>query len=515
MLFNSYIFLFVFLPVTFAGFYLIGARGRYRIATAWLVAASLFFYGYWNPAFLGLILGSIFFNYSIGMALSLERTKWRRPLLIFGVMANLGLLAYFKYAHFLVENLNVLAGTSFTFKAIVLPLGISFFTFTQIAFLTDAYRKEVKEYDLAHYLLFVTYFPHLIAGPILHHKDMMPQFARSTIYRIDWNNVAAGLTIIAIGLFKKVILADGIAPYAGPVFSAAVAPGQPLSLVEAWGGALAFSLQLYFDFSGYCDMAIGLSLLFNIRLPVNFHSPYKAVNIIDFWRRWHMTLSRFLRDYLYIPLGGSRKGPWRRYTNLLITMLIGGFWHGANWTFVAWGALHGLYLVVNHGWRTIREKLGQDISRSTRVGRTLSQGLTFLAVVVAWVFFRAENIQSAGLILKAMAGLNGVVIPEIPLPAVVRQWSGAHGIAFGNPGDLWKSWRELQWLLVLLTITFFAPNTQQVMSRVKPATGLYPLASVSRIQWSPTLVWSMFAGLIAYMSILNLTRVSEFLYFQF
>ena len=347
MLFNSYEFIFLFLPVTFLVFMRLGARHR-RWAAGWLAVASLGFYAWWNPAFLPLLLASIACNYLVGLRLARPViAAWsRKTVLALSITANLGLLAYFKYANFLLDNLNLVIGTDYRLD-LVLPLGISFFTFTQIAFLVDAYQGKAKEYHPVDYCLFVTFFPHLIAGPVLHHQEMMPQFARAETYRPNPENIAVGIAIFSIGLVKKVLIADAMAAHATPVFEAAE-QGATLSFFTAWEGALAYTFQLYFDFSGYSDMAIGLARLFGITLPANFDSPYRAVNIIDFWRRWHMTLSRFLRDYLYIRLGGNRKGPVRRYMNLFVTMLLGGLWHGAGWTYVVWGGLHGCYLIANH-----------------------------------------------------------------------------------------------------------------------------------------------------------------------
>lgn len=310
----------------------------------------------------------------------------KKSLLGAAITANLLLLAYYKYANFFVSSLSSAAGWESINLDIILPIGISFFTFTQVAFLVDTYQGKVKEYNFAHYLLFVTYFPHLIAGPVLHHKEMMPQFADKKTYLPSADNFAIGLSIFVIGLSKKVLIADNIAPLANPVFEINAHP----ALVESWFGALAYAMQLYFDFSGYSDMAIGLSRLFGVRLPLNFNSPYKAENIIDFWRRWHMTLSRFLRDYLYIPLGGNRNGSFARFRNLFITMLLGGLWHGAGWTFVIWGGLHGIYLGINHGWHFLQEKLGLSASQSLR-SKIVARSITFLAVLVAWVFFRAPS----------------------------------------------------------------------------------------------------------------------------
>ncbi|MEI9896261.1 MAG: MBOAT family protein [Chthoniobacter sp.] len=356
MLFNSHVFIFAFLPATLLGYFLIGARGRPRMAALWLTVASLFFYGWWNPHYLALIGGSIGFNYTLGVLISRARGAARKSLapglLALGICGNLGLLGYYKYAGFFVDNASMLFGTHWHWSAIVLPLGVSFFTFTQIAYLVDAYHGVTREYDFLYYTLFVTFFPHLIAGPIVLYRNLMPQFARPETYRFHAANMAGGVTLFVLGLAKKVVIADQLSPLVGVVFDS-VAQGQTPALAASWIGALAYTLQLYFDFSGYSDMAIGLGRMFNVRFPLNFDSPYQARDIIDFWRRWHISLSTFLRDHLYIPLGGNRLGGPRRYLNLFLTMLLGGLWHGAAWTFVIWGGLHGIYLVVNRGWRRV------------------------------------------------------------------------------------------------------------------------------------------------------------------
>src|SRR5260370_26203987 len=345
MLFNSYQFIFLFLPIAIIGYFALGRLGNLA-PVIWLALASLVFYSASNWQFVPLLLASVAFNYVIGLFLISKRLRAvaRLAVLTVGVAGDLVVLGYFKYAGFLAANLNAIFSTGLTVE-ILLPVGISFYTFTQIAFLVDAYRRNVARYALPHFALFVSYFPHLIAGPILHHKDMIPQFERAEAKRPDAHLILCGLIFFAAGLFKKTCLADGIQP----LVSLAFGPGTP-SFDQAWIGALAYTFQLYFDFSGYSDMAIGISLMFGIFLPLNFNSPYKAMSIIDFWRRWHMTLSQFLRDYLYIPLGGNRHGRILRYVNLMITMVLGGLWHGAAWTFVAWGALHGAYLCINHAW---------------------------------------------------------------------------------------------------------------------------------------------------------------------
>lgn len=522
MLFNSYIFLFLFLPVTLLVFFKIGSYSN-RLGAVWLTAASLFFYGWWNPAYLGLLMGSILFNYSIGMALAREhergRQKMNKAILLLGITANIALLAYYKYANFFLGNINVMLDSTWNLGEIILPLGISFFTFTQISFLVDAYSGEVREYDFMHYSLFVTYFPHLIAGPILHHKEMMPQFARSETYKLTYENVAVGLTVFSIGLFKKVILADSISPFTKVVFEAAF-KGQALSFLEAWSGGISYTLQLYFDFSGYSDMAIGLSQLIGVKLPLNFHSPYQAVNVIEFWRRWHITLSRFLKDYLYIPLGGNRKGSSRRFINIMITMLLGGLWHGAAWTFVIWGGLHGFYLVMNHLWHAIRRFLGYDLSRSTWWGRAVARAVTFTAVVVAWVFFRAESFDGAMGMFRGMAGFNGFVLPEawLPYSGGFGQWLSGHGAVFGATPAFPRALLEPVLLVGLIGMVWYLPNTQQIMGKFQPAIEIYrgDKRQVWKwLQWRPGWKWAVGSALLMAASIVMIDKVSEFLYFQF
>jgi len=415
MLFNSPIFIFGFLPITLIGFFLFARFGQ-TLALAWLAVASVVFYGWWNPKWVPLLLLSIVFNLGAARLIARARDNPIRPagakwLLTIAVTTDLLLLAYYKYAAFLSHNLAALLGTDIEFSAGELPLGISFFTFTQIAFLVDVYQRKAADFHPVRYGLFVTYFPHLIAGPILHHKEMMPQFAQRGILRFDPARLADGLVIFTLGLFKKVVLADQFGAYASPGFAAAAS--QSLSLYASWGAVLSYTLQIYFDFSGYSDMAIGLARMIGVELPLNFHSPYKALSISDFWRRWHMTLSRFLRDYLYIPLGGNRHGEARRYVNLMLTMLLGGLWHGAGWTFVVWGAWHGLLLALQHAWTRIAGALKLQVPAGAAVPlRILGWALTFLVVVIGWVFFRAPNMASAWAMLGAMVGHHGAYLPD-------------------------------------------------------------------------------------------------------
>jgi D-alanyl-lipoteichoic acid acyltransferase DltB (MBOAT superfamily) len=512
MLFNSYEFIFVFLPLVLLTYLALGRYGSRRIALTWLIAASLFFYGWWNPAYLGLILFSMLFNYSIGTILSSEvGASRRKPVLIFGIAANISLLAYYKYANFFVDNVNTIFGLNWNIEHIILPLAISFFTFQQITYLVDAYRGETKEYNFLHYALFVTFFPQLIAGPIVHHREMMPQFANRDFGRINYSYIGIGLSIFFLGLFKKVVIADSLSPYVAETFSS-VSSGTLLSFFEAWKGVLAYTFQLYFDFSGYSDMAIGLAFLFGISLPLNFNSPYKATSIIEFWQRWHITLSRFLKDYLYIPMGGNRKGEPRRYLNLMITMLLGGLWHGAGWTFIVWGGLHGIYLVLNHAWRRI--KAGFDITTGNNIlVRSTSRMVTFIAIAVAWVYFRADSLESANVMVRSLTGQGGVIWPEEAigqlgyLADVFASW----GMRFQYVNHF-NGFENLFGMMFMLMVVWFLPNVQQLFYRY-PAVLCSPESS--RILWQPDRKWLFITIVAAVISILKLGQVSEFLYFQF
>lgn len=499
-------------------FFIIGRWGHDRAAIAWLIVASLFFYGWFNAAYLVLILGSVFFNYMLGMAL-FRKSANRKTLLTFGITINILLLGYFKYCNFFIENISNIVGSEFHVQHILLPLAISFFTFQQISYLVDIYRYEAKECSFLHYCFFITFFPKLIAGPIVRYKELIPQLSQKIICRFNSENMSVGLTIFFIGLFKKVVIADSVAVYADPIFNVA-ASGSMLTFLEAWGGALAYTFQLYFDFSGYTDMAIGIARMFGILLPINFYSPCKAVNIIDFWRRWHITLSRFLGDYLYIPLGGNRKGATRRYANLMITMVLGGLWHGAGWTFVAWGALHGLYLVINHAWHAFRQLLGQDISRSTRLGRGLSQILTFVVVAIAWVFFRAESFSAGASIVQAMSGANGIALHQVLVGKLGVVGHMLTEMGLRSEYILFYKWEAI-WLLLLLLVVWFLPNTQKILVRYKPTFDSYHGKfkcyeyNWQWLQWRPTYRWALFSAFVTVCSMLCLNRVSEFLYFKF
>jgi D-alanyl-lipoteichoic acid acyltransferase DltB (MBOAT superfamily) len=511
MLFNSFAFVFLFLPLVLFVFLYLEQRQR-EAAITWLVIASLFFYGWWKPVYLLLLLFSMAFNFTVGGQLQRRPRRW---LLVLGVAGNLGLLAWFKYANFLADTINTLSGANHVLDTIILPLAISFFTFQQIAWLVDAHRGEAAEYNPVHYALFVCFFPQLIAGPIVHHAEMMPQFGRARERNQRSRDLEVGLTIFCLGFLKKVVLADTASLHANPVFDAAAA-GETLTFFEAWGGALAYSFQLYFDFSGYSDMAIGLGRLFGIRLPVNFFSPYRATSIIEFWRRWHITLARFLRDYLYIPLGGNRRGTNRTLVNLMLTMLLGGLWHGAAWTFVCWGGLHGAYLVINQLWRRLRRALGWDRSFG-RAGRAVAIAITFFAAVIGWVLFRADSFAAASRVYAGMAGMNGLVLPP-EAQAVIGSLAAplaSAGVRF-EPLRYVFGAQQWLWLVLLAVIAFALPNVQQLMARFRP--GLMPAhleLAAGRIQWRPSAAWGSVIGLLMAWALLALNRVDEFLYFQF
>lgn len=412
MLFNSPVFLFAFLPLVSAGWALLLRWRRADLAKAWLVVASLVFYAWWNPLYLPLLLGSIWFNLRVGrqlMALAGQPAGIR--LLILGVAANLLALGWFKYAGFVAANVDALTGAAIPVPDVVLPLGISFFTFTQIAWLVDSWQGKVRDRGALDFTLFVTFFPHLIAGPILHHREMMSQFTSRWTHAVRASLVVRGLFLLSLGLFKKVVLADTFAGWADEGFD----DGAPLDFVAAWSTSLAYTLQLYLDFSGYCDMALGAALLFNIRLPINFNSPYKALDVQDFWRRWHITLSRYLRDYVYIPLGGNRGGALAVSANLMATFVLGGLWHGASWMFVIWGALHGVALVVHRAWKASGAALPD----------ALAWLLTFAFVNVAWIFFRAHTWADAARVLHGLVDVGSIAHwPLARVPTRDFAWSG-------------------------------------------------------------------------------------------
>ena len=488
MLFNSYEFIFAFLPITFFIYFYLNHKRLTIASKGFLVFSSLFFYSWWNIAYIPLILISMLFNYVIGNSLNKEivenkKSFSKKSILIFGIVSNIALLAYFKYADFFIENFNFAIGTNVNLLHLVLPLAISFFTFQQVAYLVDSYRGETKEYDFLNYALFVTFFPQLIAGPIVHHKEMMPQFANNRNMVKNYRNIALGLFIFSIGLFKKVVIADTFAVWATQGFDIAV----NLNLFEAWATSLSYTFQLYFDFSGYTDMAIGISLLFNIKLPINFNSPYKATNIQDFWRRWHITLSRFLRDYIYIPLGGNKKGSFRTYSNLLATFVIGGFWHGAGWTFLFWGFLHGLSLAIHRLWQTLGFKMWT----------WLAWLITFNFVNIAWVFFRAKEWDDALRILSSMFSLDNIVIDMKFKEKLI--FLENYGIEFNRVTENLEGGSDIiNFLIMSFLIVLLSKNSMEFKNNFK--------SDILRL---------LFTTFLFIYSIFYFNRFSEFLYFNF
>ncbi len=523
MLFNSYAFLFLFLPLALLTFFWGGRYCSQRVALGLLTVLSLGFYAVWNPLYLPLLLLSIGVNFAIGRQLTLCATGsksnrqaqskgWlkNRPgtLLCLGLIFNLSLIAYYKYADFLAasllpnslyQSLNDMGNGNWSLAQIALPLAISFFTFQQVGYLVDAYKGQAPVYSWGDYSLFVSFFPQLIAGPIVRHTDVIKQFHKPQTFSLSRRNVALGLTGFTLGLAKKVLIADSLSPWVADIFSHA---GE-VTCLEAWVGAISYTLQLYFDFSGYSDMAIGIGLLFNISLPVNFNSPYKSTSIVEFWRRWHITLSNFLRDYLYIPLGGSRHGNLRRYGNLMMTMLLGGLWHGAGWPFVLWGGLQGAYLCINHGWHWFNQRLAQAKLPMLALSAGVSWLITLVAVIAGWVIFRAQTLADGLTLLKTMAGGNGVSLPGSPTGKLA--FLQAAGIKI-------VSWTSFPYLPVvensrllaigiligLLLICVVLPNTQQILGQMR----------LNRR-------WAVSVGLLSVLCLLSLNQVSEFLYFQF
>ena len=483
MLFNSYGFIFLFLPISFFIYFYLNYKRLTVASKGFLIFSSLFFYSWWNISYLPLILISMLFNFVIGNSLNKNTKVDKKLLLTIGIGFNLLFLGYFKYSDFFIENINLIFNSDIKLLYLVLPLAISFFTFQQIAYLVDSYKGETKEYDFLNYALFVTFFPQLIAGPIVHHKEMMPQFSKNRNKVINYRNIAMGLFIFSIGLFKKVIIADIFSRWATLGFDTATT----LNLIEAWVTSLSYTFQLYFDFSGYTDMAIGIALLFNIKLPINFNSPYKATDIQDFWRRWHITLTRFLRDYIYIPLGGNREGSFRTYTNLFIVFLIGGLWHGAGWTFIFWGFLHGMASVIHKAWKSL----------GFRLHSWIAWFITFNFVNIAWIFFRAKEWGDAIKVLTSMFNIDNIVLPTYLGNHLA--FLSSYGITFGSYLEHINGVNKtIPMLFIILFITLLSKNSIQKLEDF-------------RFNYR-TLLFTVITFVI---SITAINKVSEFLYFNF
>jgi alginate O-acetyltransferase complex protein AlgI len=529
MLFNSQEFLFVFLPATLVGFYLLGRAFR-QAAILWLILASLIFYGWWRPLNILIIGPSIIINYALasyllrlsqrGDSLGLSRT-----VLLIGIVFNVVFLGFFKYADFVYGTINEVFGANLILLHVILPLGISFITFQKIAFLMDVQAGRVKAFTFREYCTFVLFFPQLVAGPIVHYREMMPQFAAATC-RFDKDNFAVGLTLLFFGLFKKGVLADNIAPLITPIYEHSAAAGKT-PLLLAWMAAVGFTLQLYFDFSGYTDMALGLGRFFGIKLPPNFNSPLKASSIIDFWLRWHMTLTRFLTAYLYNPLvlsitrrrvakgqpgfAGRNPSPGAFVSLLLVplitTMFISGLWHGAGYGFIIWGLIHGVYLVINHGWRVYAAHCWRDRVAYARMMKPVGFVLTFVAVTTVMIFFRATSVRSAVDLVKGVFGLNGAALPH-----------SAAAIAATYGTDIKMA---AIWIAVLLFIALVCPNTLEILAPYEPALGWKPNSTAPALggfripAWGPSLPWAVAISVVAAVAILSTGGPSEFLYWQF
>ena len=469
-----------------------------------LLAFSLFFYFVGEGYFVLVLTVSVLMNYAVGLALG-SATSGRKWWLFLGICGNLALLTYFKYRLFLSVDILQLPRSALP-SDLHLPIGISFFTFQGLSYLLDVYRGQAQaERNPINVALYIALFPQLIAGPIVMQKDTIPQFLKMHEKGRLLFDVAAGTTLFLIGLFKKIVLADGIAPLANAVFVAAD-QGGTLSTAAAWGGTLAYTFQIYFDFSGYCDMALGLALMFGIRLPINFNSPYKATSIVEFWRRWHITLSRFLRDYLYIPLGGNRSGMLGEKGNLALTMLLGGLWHGAGWNFVIWGGLHGAFLIISHSWTN--SEVGQQVREAVpnKLYCLLTWSLTLLAVMVAWVFFRAETFSGAFLVLQAMFGLQNTLL-------------GAMELSLLNDFDFY-----LNLLIIMGFLSLCMPNSIEFTGKFRPIldTKNELAANANRwsvnLEWLPSIKWGAVSAVLAVVGVIQIYRLndlSEFIYFNF
>ena len=542
MLFNSAEFIFGFLPVTLAVFFLLGLRSR-PLALGWLTLASLFFYAWWRPLNVLIIAPSIAVNYGLARLLLKQaaageaRQRAARWTLVAGIVFNLCFLGWFKYVNFLATIAHDLTGADFVMAEVVLPLGISFITFQKIAFLIDVHAGRIETFTLRDFFLFVLFFPQLIAGPIVHYREVMPQFDKLAC-RFDKMDVSVGLTLFVIGLFKKVVLADGIAAHVTPIYDAA---GSGVTFLPAWIAAIGFTLQIYFDFSGYSDMALGLARCFGVRLPANFNSPLKASSIVDFWLRWHMTLTRFLTAYLFNPLVlwltrrriekrlpglGGRQTSWSAFLQLLagptiLTMLVSGIWHGAGYLYILWGLMHGILLSINHAWRLVGPKLWSSKASYERLMQPVGWLMTFVCVAASMVLFRSSTGTAASELLKGMVGINGMTLPQKlldhlgPLAGLLLHVVTPTGAGTGR--DLYVA---LAWVAGLLVVALTLPNSMQFTSRYEPAIGV-KATSLGKgwfdrtFVWNPSLSWAFAVAAIAVTGIVTLGGKSEFLYWQF
>jgi len=484
MLFPSFPFVFAFLPIVLLVFYFVRRKEAWHLLVPTLLLASLVFYLLPNWQHGYIIISSIIFNFYISRPVQSHNPLYSRAALVIGIIFNLSVIGYFKYIFFFSQILHSVTGIDMVLTKVILPVGISFYTFQQIAYLVDCYKDKNTHYNFTEYALFIAFFPQLIAGPIVHHKELMPQISALKNKPFNADQFKVGIGFFIVGLAKKLILADNLAHLTNPVFESADS-GVAIDTLSAWMASLSYTLQLYFDFSAYSDMAIGLGLMFGIQLPINFLSPYKSQSIIEFWRRWHITLSKFLRDYLYIALGGNRKGKARRYTNLMLTMLLGGLWHGAGWNFIIWGGLHGVYLIINHAFNAAAKYTNFVMPR------VMGIALTLFGVVVAWVFFRAETTEGALLILNSMFAYSS---------ADERTWYPIH----------------FMFLAVSFFLVWRMPNTAEFFGYNGCESKLsWPPKALSIIPKHREIAIPVTLGILFALVIMYIPRPTIFIYFNF
>lgn len=513
MLFNTYEFILLFLPLCAIAYFTCVRFFSFSAALGLLVFASLLFYASWNPVCVVLLLVSIGFNYLLGLSLSRADNNGKKLLLGVGVLANLGLLVFFKTANLYAE----ISDAPWEAGDILLPLAISFFTFQQISYLIDVYRGDTREHNLMRYSLFVCFFPQLIAGPIVRHGELMPQFKESPPVSLVWINIAVGVSIFALGLFKKTVIADGLGEFVTPIFDTRRPP--VVDFFRAWGSSLAYTFQLYFDFSGYVDMAIGAARIFGVRLPLNFYSPYRASNILEFWQRWHITFTRFLRDYVYLPLGENGKGRGGFIALILVLPLV-GLWHGASWPFLIWGALHGCYLVIHRAWFLGLGRMGLKPSRYA-IYRVACWVLTLITLVFSWVYFRAPTLEHGNAIALAMLGQTGFEIPDgilVRLGAMGEQLSALGFVPAMGGGALLMT--NFFWIAISLFIVLVLPNTAQLFRQYEPviyeSTEPFEIRSATvNFRWTMSRRWALAVVIMGVAGLLTLQHVSEFIYFRF
>jgi D-alanyl-lipoteichoic acid acyltransferase DltB (MBOAT superfamily) len=506
MQFNSYIFILLFLPLTVCGYFGLNRLGKEKAAKIFLLLMSLWFYGYFNPSYLLIIVGSILANFCISKAMERAEDKPKKLLLILGIIFNVGLIFYFKYYDFFISNINIVFGSDFILRHIVLPLGISFFTFQQISFVVDSYRGQTKGYSFWEYALFVAFFPQLVAGPIVLHSELIPQFRDESRWKPDFDNLSKGLMMFARGLAKKVLIADtfGGAVSWGFNQAAAIPAGEgALTSPEIIIVMLSYTFQIYFDFSGYSDMATGLSAMFNLQIPQNFNSPYKALSIADFWKRWHMTLTRFLTNYVYIPLGGNRKGKARTYLNTMIVFLVSGIWHGANWTFILWGVIHGLFQCINKAGSGLYNKLMEGVKKLpaaavlTWIVKAIQWFVTFVVINVAWLLFRADSVTQFIQIMKRLPVYNYDIRTELLESFRIPKIRYLFMLFGGEPSEMFTLGfcTVVAFVLALIMVLAF-PNNYECKYKKTPANLI--------ITW-----------VLMVICIISLSRISTFLYFNF